>query len=98
MAFANNKGADQPTHPHSLISAFVLRCIDTIIPILAKSKISRLQLVSVAELADLRLTWSHTSEDRFSRDMAHIAALVACQILICLRVEESTLQIEQTEN
>ena len=23
MAYANNKGADQPAHPHSLISTFV---------------------------------------------------------------------------
>ena len=24
MSYANNKGADQPAHPHSLISAFVV--------------------------------------------------------------------------
>ena len=38
----NNKGADQPAHLRSLISAFVVRCLDSIIPLLAKSKISRL--------------------------------------------------------
>ena len=27
---ANNKGADQPAHPRSLISAFVVRCLDSI--------------------------------------------------------------------
>ena len=43
--------------PRSLISAFVVRCLDSIIPILAKSKISRLLLVSVAEQASLSLTW-----------------------------------------
>ena len=26
MPYANNKGADQPAHPRSLISAFVVRC------------------------------------------------------------------------
>ena len=26
MSYANNKGADQPAHPRSLISAFVVRC------------------------------------------------------------------------
>ena len=40
--YANNKGADQPAHPCSLISTFVLHCLDSIIPTLAKSKISRL--------------------------------------------------------
>ena len=41
MAYANNKGADQPAHPRSLISTFVVRCLDSIICILALSKISR---------------------------------------------------------
>ena len=27
--FANNKGPDQPAHPHSLISAFVIRTTDS---------------------------------------------------------------------
>ena len=26
MLYANNKGADQPAHPRSLISAFIVRC------------------------------------------------------------------------
>ena len=42
LPYANNKGADQPAHPRSLISAFVIRYLDNIIPILAKSKLSRL--------------------------------------------------------
>ena len=42
LQYANNKGADQPAHPRSLISAFVVRCLDNIISILAKFKISRL--------------------------------------------------------
>ena len=28
MPYANNKGADQPAHPRSLISTFVVRCLD----------------------------------------------------------------------
>ena len=28
--YANNKGADQPVHLRSLISAFVVRCLDSI--------------------------------------------------------------------
>ena len=41
MPYANNKGADQPAHPHSLISTFVVRCLDSMICILAISKVSR---------------------------------------------------------
>ena len=41
MPCANNKGADQPAHLHCLISAFVVHCLDSVMPILAKSKISR---------------------------------------------------------
>ena len=37
-----NKGVDKPAHSHSLISAFVVHCLDNIIHILAKSKILRL--------------------------------------------------------
>ena len=65
LPYANNKGADQPAHLRSLISAFVVRYLDSIIPILAKSKISRLQLVSVVEQAGLSLTWSETPKTGF---------------------------------
>ena len=37
MPYANNKGADQPEHPHSLISTFVVHCLDSIIPLLTIS-------------------------------------------------------------
>ena len=39
LAYANNKGADQPAHPRSLISAFVVRCLDSTIPLLATAEI-----------------------------------------------------------
>ena len=38
--FANNIGADQPTHPHSLISAFVIHYLESIICKLATGEIS----------------------------------------------------------
>ena len=38
--FANNTGADQPAHPRSLISAFVIRLLESIISKLATSEIS----------------------------------------------------------
>ena len=41
MLYANNKGADQPAHPRSLISIFVVHCLDSIISLVSISKISR---------------------------------------------------------
>ena len=71
-AFANNKGADQPAHPRSLISAFVVRCLDRIISLDSIAEISRLQLASVAAQAGLCLAWSETHKDTFCRVVAHI--------------------------
>ena len=50
---ANNKGADQPAHQRSLTSAFVIRLLDSIIPL-------------VAEQAGLSLTWSQPPKTGFS--------------------------------
>ena len=41
MPYANNKGADQPAHPRSLISAFLARCEDRLITLVYISEISR---------------------------------------------------------
>ena len=41
MPDANNKGADQPAHPRSLISTFVVRCLDSMICMPVISKVSR---------------------------------------------------------
>ena len=65
MPCANNKGTDQPAHPHSLISAFIVCCLDSVICVLPKSGISRLLLVSVAEQAGLSLTRSQTPKTGF---------------------------------
>ena len=72
MLYANNKGADQPAHPRSLISAFVVRCLDNMIPLVSISEILSLYLTFVAAQAGLYLTWSQTSKTGFSRDVAHI--------------------------
>ena len=42
LAYANNKGADQPVHARRLICAFVVHCLDSTIPLLATAEISRL--------------------------------------------------------
>ena len=39
LPYANNKDADQPAHLRSLISVFVVWCLDRIIPILSIFKI-----------------------------------------------------------
>ena len=65
LPYANNKGTDQPVHPCSLISTFVVRCLDSIIPLVSLSKISSLLLVSVAEQTGLSLTWSETPKTGF---------------------------------
>ena len=41
MPYANNKGADQPAHPRSQISAFLVRCLDSIISLDSTAEISR---------------------------------------------------------
>ena len=65
IPYGNNKGADQPVRPRSLISAFVVRCLDSIIPLVSKSKISILYLASVAAQASLSLHWSQTPKTGF---------------------------------
>ena len=72
MSYGNNKGTDQPAHPRSLISAFVVHCLDSMMSLVSVTKISNLMLASVAEQASLSLTWSETPEDTFSHDEAQL--------------------------
>ena len=72
MSYANNKGADQPAHPRSLISAFVVCFLDSVMSLVSVTKLSSFMLASVAEQASLSLTWSETPEDPFSHDEAHM--------------------------
>ena len=72
MSYANNKGADQPAHSCSLISAVLFRCLDSIISLDSIAEISRLKLASVAAQTGLCLAWSKTSEDTFCRVVAHM--------------------------
>ena len=65
MLYANNKDTDQPAHPRSLISVFVVHCLDSILSLVSLCAISRLYLVSEAELAGLCLTWSQTLKTGF---------------------------------
>ena len=72
MSYAINEGTHQTAHPRSLISAFVVRGLDSIISLDSVAEISRLQLASVAAQAGLCLAWSETPEDTFCRVVAHI--------------------------
>ena len=72
MSYANNKGADQPAHLRSLISAFVVRCLDSIISLDSIAEILRLYLASVVALAGLCLAWWETPEDLFCHVVAQL--------------------------
>ena len=72
MSYANNKDADQPAYPRSLISAFVVRCIDSVISLVSVTKSSSLMLASVAEQASLSLTSLEPPEGTFSHGEAHL--------------------------
>ena len=67
MSYANNKGADQPAR----ISAFVVRCLDSIISLDSIAEISRTWLASVAVQAGLCLAGSESPEDTFCYVVAH---------------------------
>ena len=75
MSYANNEGADQPALPCSLISTFIVHCLDSLMSLVSVAKLSGLMLASVAEQASLSLTWSETPKDTFSHDEAHIVML-----------------------
>ena len=55
-------------HLRSLISAFIVHCLDSVMSLVSATKISNLMLASIAEQAGLSLTWSETPEDTFSHD------------------------------
>ena len=63
--FANNTGTDQPAHPRSLISAFVIRYLKSMICKLATVEISKFYLVSVADETGLKLPLSEAPKAGF---------------------------------
>ena len=92
MSYANSKGADQPAHPCSLISAFVVRCLDSVISLVSVTKISSLMLASVTAgqfesdlVGNSRrhvFSWRHFLSQAIKRTLQH-------NILLC---SQSTLQ------
>ena len=73
--FANNTSADQPEHPRSLISAFVIRFLEITICKLATGEISIFYLVNVAEETGLKLTLSEIPKTGF---------VVSRPVLLCV--------------
>ena len=69
VPYANNKGTDQPAHLHSLISAFVIHCLDSLISFAVLWLLSC--FYSWAERFESYLV--KNPEDRFSHDLAHLA-------------------------
>ena len=65
LPYENNKGADQPVHPRSLISAFVVRCLENIMPLVSITEIPSLYLASVTAQAGLSLPWSQNPQTGF---------------------------------
>ena len=65
MPYVNNKGTEQSAHPRSLISTFVVHCLDSIIPLLAIGAISSLYLVSMTAQTGLSLPWLQTPKTGF---------------------------------
>ena len=64
MPYTNNKGTDQPAQ-RGLISAFVVRGLVSIIPLVSIPKITSPYLASVAAQAGLRLHWWQTRKTGF---------------------------------
>ena len=83
MQYANNKGADQPVHTRSLISAFIVRCLDSIIPLVSITEISSLYLASVAVQAGLSFTWSQSPKTGFL-----VTRLISLDHVVCLCYKE----------
>ena len=66
------KAQIQPAHLRSLISAFVVRCLDSIISLDSIAEISRFYLASLAAQAGLCLAWSEIPKDTFCHVVAQL--------------------------
>ena len=72
MPYANNKDTNQLAHPRSLNSIFVIRCLDSIMPLVSISENFK-TLASFCSCAGWFKSYLvGNPEDRFSRDGTHI--------------------------
>ena len=73
MPYATNKGADQPVHPRSLNSTFVVHCLNSTIDISSFYIRSFKPLANFCGCAGRIVSYLLANpEDRFSRDEAHV--------------------------
>ena len=79
----NNKGTDQPAHPRSLIGAFVVRCLDSIIPLVSKPLPRFCGCAGWFESYLVR-----KPKDRFSHDEAHILLVHKHKCFKCQSVKD----------
>ena len=75
---------DQPAHPRSLISAFVIRFFKSIISKLATGEISLCWLVSVAEETGLKLALSETTKTGFLTTRPNFGLTFICFHTLCM--------------
>ena len=88
--FANNKGVDQPARPRSLISAFVIRLLKSIISKLATNEIAIFLKASVAEETGLYQDLSETHRHVLSRrGPAYSQRSRSNMLIICLTVRNA---------
>ena len=74
-AMCDKKGSDQPAHMCSLISAFIICRLDSIIPWIAISKNFKTLASLCRWVSWLCLTWSQTHKDTFSRDRVQLTII-----------------------
>ena len=77
--YANNKGTDQPAHPHSLTSTFLTRLLESIISKLDSSEISIFYLVYEA------FGWSESPKTGFLATTQNVSLLVS-MAAVCSKV------------
>ena len=70
MLYATNKDAAQPVHPHSLISAFVVRCLDNTSSFYTRNFKTLPSFCGCA--GQFESTLVAIPEDRFFYDEAHL--------------------------
>ena len=76
-----NTAADQPAQPRSLISAFVIRFLESTIFNLATGKISIFKLISVAEETGLKLALWDTPKTGFLATRPISICILQCHLM-----------------
>ena len=71
-----------------LINIFVVLCLDSVMPLLAKAEISRPLLVSVAEQTGLSLTWPQTTKTGFLVKWLTWGIVYTYPSFVCLHITD----------